>query len=309
MRRRWSELRRHAGSGDPLRFNGASRRIWLLCVSGTLALAVRVPAAPPPDAAAGKALFQERCVACHTIGHGDRVGPDLAGVTRQRSVDWLTHWISTPDELLAQHDPVATQLLSQYHVPMPNFGLTAVQVADLIAYLSQPPPRKVAQAAAPPVTPAVALRPGTAAAGEALFLGTTRLQNGGPPCMACHSVAGIGALGGGTLGPDLTGAYGKLGQAVMSWPEIMPPMRAIYVAQRLTPQEKADLTVFLQGAPLARRAIPAMQRLALAAGLGAVGMLLAAQGLWWRRLRTVRRRLLGQVRAGRPPAPGALGMR
>src|SRR3989337_709452 len=46
-------------------------------------------------------------------------------------------------------------------------------------------------------------------AGRALFTGARRLENGGPACMSCHSVAGLGALGGGALGPDLTLAYNK----------------------------------------------------------------------------------------------------
>lgn len=46
------------------------------------------------EAIEGQALFQEKCVACHTIGQGDRVGPDLAGVTARRSHAWLEAWIS-----------------------------------------------------------------------------------------------------------------------------------------------------------------------------------------------------------------------
>ena len=42
---------------------------------------------------------------------------------------------------------------------------------------------------------------GNAETGKDLFTGVVRFQNGGPPCMACHSTGGIGALGGGSLGP------------------------------------------------------------------------------------------------------------
>lgn len=42
--------------------------------------------------------------------------------------------------------------------------------------------------------------------GRALFTGETRFTNGGPPCISCHS-AGIGELGGGLLGPNLTKAF------------------------------------------------------------------------------------------------------
>lgn len=84
----------------------------------------------------GQALFQEKCAACHTIGGGKLVGPDLQGVTARREREWLTRWIKTPDQMLAQGDPTAAQLLKEYNnVPMPNLGLTDAQVEALIAYL------------------------------------------------------------------------------------------------------------------------------------------------------------------------------
>src|SRR5215470_13142735 len=45
----------------------------------------------------GKYLFGRDCVACHTIGHGDTIGPDLLNVTRIRSRKWLLRMIQTPD--------------------------------------------------------------------------------------------------------------------------------------------------------------------------------------------------------------------
>ena len=47
------------------------------------------------DAEKGKEVFYGKggCVACHNIGGGDRnTGPDLMGVTKRRSTDWLTRW-------------------------------------------------------------------------------------------------------------------------------------------------------------------------------------------------------------------------
>lgn len=84
----------------------------------------------------GEKLFQEKCAACHTIGQGTLVGPDLQGVTTQRERDWLARWIKEPDKMLAEGDPIATQLLQEFNnVPMPNLGLTEQQVEALIAYL------------------------------------------------------------------------------------------------------------------------------------------------------------------------------
>src|SRR5215467_15602236 len=37
----------------------------------------------------GQAMFKKICAPCHTIGVGDRVGPDLRGVTQRRERAWL----------------------------------------------------------------------------------------------------------------------------------------------------------------------------------------------------------------------------
>src|SRR5262249_35219333 len=42
----------------------------------------------------GQALFKKVCAPCHTIGVGDRVGPDLRGVVQRRDRGWLAKFIS-----------------------------------------------------------------------------------------------------------------------------------------------------------------------------------------------------------------------
>jgi protein SCO1 len=85
---------------------------------------------------AGQYLFQTRCAACHTIGHGEKIGPDLRGVTSRRDQAWLARFIQTPDQLLAEKDPTAIGLFEKYkQVRMPNLRLGPGDVAALIAYL------------------------------------------------------------------------------------------------------------------------------------------------------------------------------
>ena len=70
----------------------------------------------------GLLLFQNGCAACHTVGKGDAVGPDLAGVTGRRDRDWLVRYLKAPDRMLADKDPIAVSLNDKYKtVPMPNF--------------------------------------------------------------------------------------------------------------------------------------------------------------------------------------------
>ena len=85
----------------------------------------------------GKYLFGRDCIACHTIGHGDKVGPDLLGVVHVRSRQWLTQIIQHPDQMLAEKDPIATVLLKKYKVRMPNTYVDNVDASYLIRYLEE----------------------------------------------------------------------------------------------------------------------------------------------------------------------------
>jgi protein SCO1 len=85
----------------------------------------------------GQALFKKVCAPCHTIGVGDRVGPDLRGVTTRRDQPWLAAFIQNPGQLRARQDPVALSLAAEYPaVRMPAMGLGANDAADLISYLA-----------------------------------------------------------------------------------------------------------------------------------------------------------------------------
>ena len=83
----------------------------------------------------GAVVFKEKgCPACHTIGGGKLSGPDLAGVTDRREVEWLRKWILSPDTMVMT-DPIAKEMLKEYFVPMPNQGLTEEEVDLVITYL------------------------------------------------------------------------------------------------------------------------------------------------------------------------------
>ena len=267
------------------------------------------------DADAGKQIFQEKCTACHTVGGGPLVGPDLKGVTARRPREWLQQWIAAPDAMLAKKDPVATELLRQWrNVPMPNQGLSASDVTAVLAYLetaaAQPSaPAAAGRAAAPAPAGQAASAPavqGVPEVGKDLFTGVKRFSNGGPPCMACHSVAGIGALGGGQLGPDLTGAGARYGGAagldafVAGTPT--PTMKAVWSQRPLTTDEGASVAAFVVQAGVIQRPAGAIWQLGGLAGLGLV-VLLAVAGLRWQnRLRNgVWRPMVSQPTTG----PGA----
>jgi cytochrome oxidase Cu insertion factor (SCO1/SenC/PrrC family)/cytochrome c2 len=88
------------------------------------------------DLKPGQALFKKICAPCHTIGVGDRVGPDLRGVTDRRERAWLESFIMHPELVRARNDPVAVELVAKFPgVRMPVLGLAEADASDLIAYL------------------------------------------------------------------------------------------------------------------------------------------------------------------------------
>ena len=86
----------------------------------------------------GRYIFTTHCAACHTIGHGDKIGPDLLGVTNVRDHTWLARFISAPDKVLAEKDPIATALFKKYNeVNMPNLRLADIDLHSLIDFLER----------------------------------------------------------------------------------------------------------------------------------------------------------------------------
>jgi len=90
-----------------------------------------------PNLSQGEDLYRSRCDACHSLGTEDGLGPGLAGVTGKRDRVWLARWLKAPDQMLAEKDPIATQLFERYNrLPMPNLRLSDGDVDALITYMA-----------------------------------------------------------------------------------------------------------------------------------------------------------------------------
>jgi nitrite reductase (NO-forming) len=87
-----------------------------------------------PEAIAGKHDFESKCFACHSMGQGRKLGPDLAGLTKRRNADWITRWLKSPEEMIAK-DAQAKALLKEYNgVPMPNQNLSDQEIKQYLEY-------------------------------------------------------------------------------------------------------------------------------------------------------------------------------
>ena len=68
--------------------------------------------------ASGEEIFKTKCTLCHTYGEGNRIGPDLKGVTAKRKPDWLKNMIKDPGNWVKK-DPDAQKLFEEFKkVPM-----------------------------------------------------------------------------------------------------------------------------------------------------------------------------------------------
>ncbi len=76
------------------------------------------------------------CAACHTIGKGKLIGPDLKGVTERRDEAWLISFIKSSQTMIKSGDEIAVQMFEEYNkIPMPDNPLTDEQIKGLLSYI------------------------------------------------------------------------------------------------------------------------------------------------------------------------------
>jgi mono/diheme cytochrome c family protein len=84
----------------------------------------------------GEYLYRSLCAGCHSVGQGDKVGPDLARALETHDRAWLAEYTLRPDVVRAKKDPIAMMLASRYReVRMPKLDLTAAEVQSILGYI------------------------------------------------------------------------------------------------------------------------------------------------------------------------------
>ena len=84
----------------------------------------------------GAAVFKQTCSACHSIGKGKLVGPDLKGVTTKRSEEWIINFVKDAKGF-SEKDADAKALVAEYGYPMPPpVNVSDADIKALITFLT-----------------------------------------------------------------------------------------------------------------------------------------------------------------------------
>lgn len=208
-----------------------------------IALAVGAPIAGA-DEFDPDVVFTTRCGACHTVGDGDDIGPDLAGVTERRERSWLIPFIQSSQTVIASGDETAVTLFEEYgRQKMPDHPYTADQIEMLLAYIESGGPEDPN----PPVRVASTASEEEVETGRALFHGERELTNGGVACATCHSTGAESRLLR-SLGGELSTAFARYRDVRLSASLARmetPVMSQVYGDRPLTEEEAFCIKAYL----------------------------------------------------------------
>jgi len=85
------------------------------------------------------------CSACHSIGEGKKIGPDLKGVTERHDEAWLINFIQSSQTMVKAGDAEAVKIFDEYKIPMPDNALSDDEVKALLNYIETFDPNAVVE--------------------------------------------------------------------------------------------------------------------------------------------------------------------
>ena len=250
----------------------------------------------------GQTLFGTKCYSCHNIGGGDKTGPDLKSVTTRRTKQWLAEFVNGPASMNSKGDAAANDLFRKFSpTVMPDQGLAQGQIDSILMMIDDLTKKnEIFVPAGAKLSRAIA--PGDVDNGWRLFMGRTKLQNGGAACISCHSIKGVGMFGGGTLGPDLTAVNLKYRDpeliAILQNPAF-PTMTTQFGTHALSNEEIVQLFALFQNAkqvnpvPATQAGVTSLDPKFFVSGAAAMLLVLVLMNFGWRkRSRGVREELV-----------------
>ncbi len=211
----------------------------------------------------GEKTFKTVCAACHTIGNGRLVGPDLSNILKKRPMKWILQFVKSPQKKISGGDVYAEKLFKTYKIMMPDQKLSDIQIKDVIDYImsrSGNVNKKSATTSAEGLELKIKNSNGftlknagseEVKLGVNYFTGKVRFKNNGPACISCHSVINGNLMTGGDLAKNLTTVYSKLNpigiKAILDNPPF-PVMNAAFHNKPITSDEEYYLIAFLKEA-------------------------------------------------------------
>ncbi|RKZ06704.1 hypothetical protein DRQ32_10850 [bacterium] len=252
----------------------------------------------------GEEIFKKTCSACHTVGRGPLVGPDLAGVTDRRSEEWILEFVTASQALIKSGDADAVAIFEEFNkIPMPDQSLSSEEFQQLLEYIVANSPDASAssdeEAEPVEVVPFVPPTQEEIEHGGALFAGRTTFSNGGPSCISCHHATNNDGYIGGILAKDLTKAHERMGdagiKALLGSPPF-PAMTTAYEDNVLEEQEISDLAAYLYNTALNQKEqanVGGYFLFLTGGGIGLLVLLAIIYLIWAKRIKyTVKREIL-----------------
>lgn len=84
--------------------------------------------------AAGKGIYEMKCLPCHKLTNDRLVGPGWTGVTKRRQPLWILNMVTNVDMMLAK-DEEAQKLLELCLVRMPNMNVTPGEARSILEFM------------------------------------------------------------------------------------------------------------------------------------------------------------------------------
>ena len=212
----------------------------------------------------GEQLFQQ-CKACHTIGQGKLLGPDLLDISKKQEKEWIKNFIKSSQTMIKNGDPAAVEIFEEFNkLMMIDYAhLPDADIEAIIKYIDSFSKQDAEGNA--PVVMSDSLKAAkeaeflasidtdeNEATGKALFDGSRNFKNGGAACISCHHVNALQNVHGGLMAKDLTNTFSRIGgfagiKGILSSPPY-PAMKDAYVHAAITDDESIQLQVFLMRA-------------------------------------------------------------
>lgn len=192
----------------------------------------------------GKELFNRNCKACHSIGGGTKVGPDLKGITQKRNLDWIIKFTKSSKDMISAGDADAVAIFEEFgKKPMPSHNMSNAEIQAILDYISTGGDTGTETADAINSNQPSVFTP-SADTGRDIFTGVQQLTNGGASCISCHSIKDSKVSNVGTFAKDVSVSF--VDGVVETMLNSMPAMISSYKNNPLTIQEKSHLELYLK---------------------------------------------------------------